>query len=491
MQDGKPAPPPDKDRKLDEILGKLSARQALAVARRLETERLLGKAALPVDTILEALRPLPRAGQAPRVPTLCRLACVPFEDFLTDAAEAKLPEGLIRRAVIAPWWQGLQHLATAEIAALEEELRGLVAGNDGAAAAAFGAKVAQAVCGWSDTLLARLIEGEGDPALKAIFAGKGVMGDLREIVRILPIGGGLRAGLDAVIAAASREGGARGRRLTDLGPAARAAAAQHYKSLREAFGVHVGYFALALINRLERPWPILRLGRELAWKQEDALVRETEFGAIGRRLLSEFERLARDVRALAAAENALAQLAPLAAALAGYAEACQALLGEIGFRRGSTWAEEAQEQRAETARAVSGALVARIGQTVLAVLPQRRGDGAGAAPDITAIPGAPGLARALDGARCLVSIRDHAGTGFGNAVRGAAEQAAAEVAQRMARLVEAARAAPGNAAVAVQIEAASVVASILFPDARGEALRQQLRAARGWQHPPPDFPSGA
>jgi hypothetical protein len=472
-----------RERKLEEILGRLSAHQALAVARSLETERALGRTTLPIEAILAALRPQLQAGFAKRVPTLCRLACTPFEDFLTDGTEVKQPDGRIRRLVIAPWWQGLQHLGGSDMEALEAEFRALITGTDQTAAAAFGKKVAAAVRGWTETMLQRLSEVEGDAKLKAIFDGLGVMCDLREVARVLPMAGALRTGIDAVIAVAEIQGEARGRRVLDLSPATRAEAVQQYKAIRETFGVHVSLFALALVNRLDRPWAILLLGRELAWKQDDSLVRETEFGAIGRRMLSELELIARELRALVADKDPLAQHAPLARTLKRFVEGCQAVLAETGFRKGSTWAEEVQELRSQVLQAIDGPLVPRIDAAVLAVLPLRRGEDGEEGPDLSAIPDPHGIARALNGARFLATIREHgAHQGFGAAARRTADEVAAALEQRVAWLVEAAPAAADNVAVAAQIEAAGALSLILHAGAHGQDLVRQLQLAR---IPPP------
>jgi hypothetical protein len=154
----------EKAKRLEEILAKLSHRQAVAFARSLETERALGKSSLPTDAILAALRPQLRQMQAPRVPTLCRLACSAFEEFLTDSTAPKRPEGRITRAVIGPWWQGLQAVAGGEMLELERGFRDHLNGDD-KAGAAFTENVHRAVRQWTESLLRRLTEGEGDPSL--------------------------------------------------------------------------------------------------------------------------------------------------------------------------------------------------------------------------------------------------------------------------------------------------------------------------------------
>ena len=458
----------EKAKKLELILAKLSQRQALAFARSLETERALGRASLPTEAILAALRPQLRHGQAPRVPTLCRLACTAFEEFLTDSTELKRPEGRITRAVIAPWWKGVQAVGGNDMLELERSFRDHVTGTDKAALAVFAQTVHRAVRQWTETLVKRLTEGEGDPSLKAIFAGLNLMADLREVARILPLAETLRSGLDAVIAVAQREGKARGRWLAELGPETSAEAARQYRKVRDAFGVDVGYFALALINRLERPWDILRLGRELAWRQDGSLVRDTEFGAIGRRLLREFEILAHEIAAFAG--NGEGSLAPLLATLERYAEASQALLGEGGFRRGSTWAEEVTEIRAQVVETLGAPFIERLGETVLAVLPQR-----GAGP----IPDQPAIRRAAEAARLLVFLRAQGGkSGLVPGVQRPAEQSAKAIGRRVKELAAAAKNAADAGALASQAEAAALISDILFGEDAGDTAALQVKRPR-------------
>ena len=65
----------DKQAQLQQALGALSPRQLAALARGIETERVLGRETLPAEVILAAIRPQLRTERSPRVPTLCRLAC--------------------------------------------------------------------------------------------------------------------------------------------------------------------------------------------------------------------------------------------------------------------------------------------------------------------------------------------------------------------------------------------------------------------------------
>jgi hypothetical protein len=407
---------------------------------------------------------------------LCRLACAAVEEFLTDSTEPKRPEGRITRAVIDPWWDGVKAVGGAEMAALEAEFRGLVAGDDKPAMAAFAEKVHPAVREWTAQLVNRLTQGEGDPGLKPIFAGRNLMADLREVARILPLAGALSSGLEAVIAAAQSESKAKGRWLPEIGPATAAEAARQYRRVRDAHGVDVGYFALALINRLERPWDILQLGRELAWRQEGSLVRDTEFGAVGRRLLREFESLVREVTSLAAAGEG--SLAPLAGTLERYAEACEALLGEGGFRRGSTWAEEVTETRGAVAEALGQPFVQRLAAAVRDVLPQR-GSGKKAEPETRVIPDQPAIVHAAEAARLIVFLRERgAKLGLAPAAVRAAEQTASELARRMQDLAAAAKGGVGSAALAAQIEAAALISDILFAEGGGEDLAKELQRAR-------------
>jgi hypothetical protein len=473
---------PDKAKKLQQLLASLSSRQATAVARGVETERALGRKTLPSEAILEALRPQLRITGAKRVPTLQRLACFAFEDFLTDRNDDPRPPGLIARVAVEPWWRALRYIAGAEIAGFEAELKELVARKDEAAIALLGDTVARAARGWTEGVLAQLQSRKGDRALKQLFTDPLLIVDLREIARVLPLGGAVRSGIDAVIRVASKNGEAQGRRLLDLGPATVTEAKQQYERLSDAFGIDASYFALGLLNKLERAWAILRLGRALSWKPNDAMVRDTEFGVIGERLITDLRHQARAVATLARARDALDKLHALQAKLADYIEDAEGLLSEFGFRRDSAWGEAILATRAEVARAVADELVPRIGEAVLDVLPQTQRPGSRrvvSVPDLTRAPEYRVTARATEAARFLRFLLQRGGRhGLSVAARERSEHIGAEVDRRATQLLDELRAAPQNPIIPAQIAAAQQVMDALFDDGSGDLLARRLRNAQ-------------
>ncbi len=476
----------DKAEKLKQLLARLSARQATAVARGIETERALGQESLPSEVILAALRPQLRHAGATRVPTLCRLACVRFEDFLSDRRDVPRRPGLIPRATIDPWWQALLHVAGAEIRDFETELKQLVARNDEEGVALLGETVARAARGWTEGVLAQLDRRKPDPALKKLLADPLLATDLQEIVRVLPLGSAVKSGIDAVLRVAGEHGEAQGRQLADLGPETVTEAKLQYLRLSDAFGLEARYFALGLLNKLERAWTILRLGRALSWKPNDSMVRDTEFGIIGERLIADLQQQARDIVALAQARDATLKLAQLKAWLADYIGNAEGLLGEFGFRRDSVWGEAILRTRAEIARAV-GAKLLNIGEAVLAVLPQIERANARrtlAVPDLTRSPDATIVAAALDGARFLSFLLKHGPRhGFGVAARETVDAIDEEIERRAGQLLDALRATPQNPYIPRQIAAAKQVADILFEDGRGDLLLRRLRNAQAAAQP--------
>jgi hypothetical protein len=471
----------DKAEKLKQALARLSARQATAVARGLETERVLGRERLPSEAILAALRPQLRHAGAKRVPTLRRLACSRFEDFLSDRRDVPRRPGLIPRSTIDPWWRALQHVAEAELRDFEAALKELVARDDEAGVAALGETVARAARGWTEGMLAALERRRPDAALKKLFPDPLLRADLQEIARVLPLGSAVRDGIDAVMRVASGHGEVRGARLIELGPETVTAAKLHYQRLSDAFGLDARYFALGLLNRLDPAWTILRLGRALSWKANDSMVRDTEFGIIGERLIADLQQQAQDIVTLAQGREATLKLAQLRAWLADYIGNAEGLLGEFGFRRDSLWGEAILKTRAEISRAVTANLP-DIGEAALAVLPQAERARARRSlpmPDLTRTPDAGVTAAALDAARFLAFLMKHgARHGLGVATRETVEHIGEEIERRAGLLLEELRGAPQNRVIPQQLEAARQVADILFEDGRGDLLLRRLRNAQ-------------
>ncbi len=468
----------EKAAQLQETLSKLSRTQALALAKGVETQRALGQETLPTASILEALRPHLRAAGAPRVPTLCRLVCLNFEDFLTDRQDNPRPPGVIARAVIPPWWQAMQRLAATELKEIEGELKKLIAQNDNAGIVALAATAAGRAQGWTQQLLAQLRDRKGDAQLKKLFTDALFMGDVQELVRVLPLAPAIHGAIDAIVRVAKLHRFAENRRILDLCPEAVTEAKQHYLRLAETFGMDARYFALALLNRLERPWHVLRLGRALSWKPNDALVRDTEFGVIGERLIAELQVQTRDI-VLRAHDRRSRDLGVMLKLITGYIDDAEGLLGEFGFRRESAWGEAILKTRVEVSQAIGADFLETVVDAAVAVLPQARRQGRrGGAADISQKPDEATIAKAQESARFLTFLTQKGQRhGFATAARDAIERIGEEIERRTEDVLGEVRTAADNLCIPAQIEAAAQVLSLLFEDGRGELLNRRYRNA--------------
>jgi hypothetical protein len=469
---------------LGDALGRLTAKEALALARAVETARVRGKEVLPTDLVLAALRPQLRAAQATRVPNLRRLVCGVLADFVTDDEDDPRLSGRIARAAITPWWRALTRLAGPEIRALEQRLAELHGESERPALDDFAREAQEAAAGWTAALLAELEKPRGDAGLRQLFPRPALVRDVKEIAALLALAAPLNAAFAAIDHILHGAGLLSGRGIVELAPEAVTAASQHYRAISDAHGMDSRYLALALLNRLDRPWHILRLGRALSWKQNDSLVRDTEFGAVGERLIIDLQRATRDIIAQADQRAGLPDLARLAAGISGYMDDAEGLLGEFGFRRDSAWGEAILQTRVALANAVGRDLLGRITEhAILArLLPveRRAGPSRGLSPepDLSAAPSDEAQAEAAQAARfLLVLVQRGSRHGLGQSVRETLDTLGAEIESRAAMLLDARRQAPDDPIIAAQLGAAIPVLDMLFDDGRGSLLARRMRIA--------------
>jgi hypothetical protein len=473
----------DKAAQLQAILDGLSIREAVALARAVELQRALGEEKLPTETILTTIRNRLKDARPPRVPTVRRLVCQAFEDFLTDQEQEPRLPGLIPRSTIQPWWTGLARLYGPEIAHFETRLREVVRQRDAVGIHALTGETQRAAEGWTRRLLTELNQPKADPALRQIFRKPSIATDVEEIARLLGIAEPLRQALDDVIGKLDDARRLDGRRIIELTAEAITTVKQHYLALSEAHGMNSRYLALALLNRLVQPPHILRLGRALSWKQDDALVQATEFGIIGQRLMLSLERSSRDIAVAAQRGGEGPDLDLLTRHIERYMAESEALLGEIGFRRDSSWGETILQTRSTVASALDRELMTVIAGRVLALMPTvKRRDAPRNAPGqpvLDARPDAAVVTRALDAARFLLMLMQRGQRhGFAHTARDAVDQLGNDIEIRADNLIEALRAAPDNLAIVAQLQAATQVCDILFEDGRGPLIERRMRLAR-------------
>jgi hypothetical protein len=458
--------------------------EAVKLARAVELARLRGKEGLPTDAVLAALRPRLREARAPRVPTLRRLVVQSFEDFLIDGEDDPRLPGRIARAVIAPWWRGVTEIAGAELRPLEQALAALYAEDFAVAPDGLAPQAQAAAAGWTRTLVEELAKPHVSGSLRKIFPRSGLVADVKTIATLLSFADALGAAFADIDRMLAMAGKLVGRQIVDLVPEAVTMAKQHYLSISEAPGVQAVFLALALLNRLRYPWQILRLGRALSWKPNDSLLRDTEFGPVGERLILGLTRSAHDIAHLAGFRGEALDVAPIAAAIADYMEDAEGLLGEFGFRRDSPWGEAILLTRVVIADALDREFLAHVGNQMLSrILPVERRSGVprGFSPDadLRAPPAEAAVAEAMGAARLFMLLL-HRGSrhGFGQPVREIIDSVALEIDRRAGMLLDALRETPDHAVIEAQIAAAVEVLDVLFDDGRGTTLSRRLSLAR-------------
>ncbi len=472
----------DKTGQLDVALGQLSAREAVALARAVEMQRLLGKEELPTDAVLAALRPKLRQARASRVPTLRRLVCQAFHSFLSDRADDPRLPGLVSRAAIKPWWQGLRHIARAEIDELEERLRGLLGADASNSTERLMHDAQAAAAGWTRTMLEQVTAPKGDANLRKLFQSAQPIADLKQMAELLEVAEPLGRALAAVeqILPFSENGA----QILELTPDAITAAKQHYLALAEEHGVAARFLPLSLVNRLTRPQHVLRLGRALSWKGDDSLVRGTEFAVVGERLILDLQCLAQDVLALVARPGHVPSRATLAGAVLRYMEDAEGLVGEFGFRRDNPWGEAILRTRMQLANVLGRDFLDRMAEQAilgkLLPLDRRSGKARGGAgePDLSAPPDPADIEEAVATAQFFALLLNRGSRhGFAQAARAAVDALGAEMEKRAAALLEVLRRSPVNSTIEAQIDATVRVLDVLFEDGRGALLERRMRVA--------------
>ncbi|HZT52122.1 MAG TPA: hypothetical protein VFA22_09315 [Stellaceae bacterium] len=474
----------DRAAQLVEVLGKLSALEAVALARAVELARLKGRETLPTELVLDALRPRLREARAGRIPNLRRLVCAAFQYFLIDEEELPRVPGRLPRAAIAPWWTALQRIGGAELRALEAELAGRftegASGDTQDVALAAWSKAAE----WTRSLSQELAAPKRDAALRELFPRVELGADVAAIADLLAIAAPVTAAfaaMDQVLAAAGKLDG---RQIVEFIPEAVTIAKQHYVAMSEAQGMRNSLLALGLLNRLRRPWHILRLARALSWKQNDALLRQTEFAVVGERLIQGLAKSAQDIAALAAPRTGAIDAARIAAAIADYMEEAEGLLGEFGFRRDSDWGEAILRTRVSVSDAIGRAFLGRLAEQMMArILPvERRAGtprGVSAEPDLREPPSDGAIAEAIEAAKLLAMLQ-HRGArhGFGQPAHDTIDALGTEIEKRTRDLLDALRRSPGHPVIEAQISAAAHVIDVLFEDGRGSTIARRMRLLR-------------
>jgi hypothetical protein len=468
----------DKAAQLQTVIGRLSPQQAIELARTVELAHALGREteALPREPILDALRPTLRLAKPPRVPTLQRLICAGFEDFLTDREDEPRLEGLIPRTSIARWWQAVAMVAASEVSALETRLREEL-GAPAPKLEALQNDAWEAAARWSTALGTELAKPRSPKTLRQLLPEL-VARDVEVMAHVLTIARPLNTTMKTLLRVAARLGLVAERRITDLAPDCVTLLKKEYLALSETHGVDARFLALAVLNRLQHSHQILRLGRSLSWKPNDSLVANTEFSCVGARLISEVEHAARVLLLQMPRRGPLpAPPRALGDALVQYLDESEGVLNEIGLRRDSPWGMAILHTRADVADALDEEFVARFVPPILALLPQVTHPGHG--PDLLAAPSEDTLAAAREAADFLKLVSQRGERhGFSKPAHDAIKALAGEIDARITALCAAARLAPASTAVIEgQARAVGAFFGEFFDEERAAQLMRRILAA--------------
>lgn len=398
----------------------------------------------------------------PRVPTLCRLVCQAFEAFLTDRVDDPRLPGLIPRAMIGPWWNAITALCADELVRFERRLKTIIGTGDFEEADQLAVELQRAAIGWNLNVLAAIEHSPSHPAIAAAAADPLLVADIREVARILPIGVPLQSQLALTFSLLAEDGQMEGRRIFDLSNDSIAMLRQQYQTFAEVIGADAGYFALALVNRMTRPWQILLVARALAWRPRDPSSRYAEFDAVTRRLTLELRRIAGEIAELTRANDVAANMPAIKAMAARYFDGVDGLVGTFG--PALTGGGDSAWNALSEARTVLAAAFDMTFNDRIAALVMRADDG----DTELAIPAAEVLA---------IIIECGPRYGFVNEARECRDRLAQAIEAKVGTIISALQTASA-AVTQARIYAMLRVIEILFKDTPGAQLARNLRMAR-------------
>ena len=325
-------------------------------------ESILDPAAIDESGTVAA--PAARKSYPPRVPTLCRLTCQGFEMFFSDRRDDTRMPGLIPRTIIAPWWSGVSALCGNELEKYERRLKTIIGTGEFSDADQLAVELQKRAIDWTNRLLDELDRADGDKSLKQAFENPLLVSDLREIARILPLSAMLKSHLNLACSLLDEADQMEGLRILDLSPDTVAMLKSQYLSFAESSGNDARYFALALVNRMVRPWQILMLGRALSWLPGDAGTRHAEFDAVAQRLVMELQRMGSEMAGFAKSTEPAPDMARLQTLTSRYLDEAEGMEGILALAAQSPWSRSMRETHRNLAAAFSRDFLGRISRVV-------------------------------------------------------------------------------------------------------------------------------
>jgi len=332
-------------------------------------------------------------------------------------------------------------------------------------------------------LLAQMKSSKAAPAIRALARSPDHHADIEQIGEILLAGEPLRDAIAAVMDLARRDEKLSGSVIVDLSPAIITEAKRCYDLLSAGSGVETRLFAVAILNRLDKPWHIFRLARALSWKRDATLVSNTELAVIGQRLLHDLDVTAHAVDIANPKGRMSAHLVDfdrLRELTGRYIECAEGLLGEIDLRRDSEWGEAMLRSRGKMRDALEEDRLETAANVILAVLPerptdhrQRPGAAKSSAPDCSDETLTAQAAKAI---QLLTFIIQRSGRqGFGSGARKVLDEVSQDIEKRGEDLIADLRAEPSNDELRRLLPRAIWLAETLLHDERGKIRLRRLK----------------
>jgi hypothetical protein len=392
---------PTREHELKRLLATLPADKALTLAAAVERGRLAGDRSLPVDMILDGLRPTLRRVQARRVPTAQRLFCEPFADFLVDDPREYKQPGRIARSTVRAMWRWLKDMLRVGLAEMETQVSRAVFARDMRLQAEVTQRMHAEILNVLRSALDRAVQGSTERrVLAAKIGSEEALADLEEIVSLLT-GSNDLAPLRGLLP----------RRIDTLTDQHTAFVRDVYDQLTARKSELSPYVGLLVLARLKRPWEALRLASIASRRTNGALFSVSDMGIVGDVLLADMENLALDI---ASVRPDSIDPDVLLTKLDRFVQMSGGLVREIGVKREGKWGQRLIKIR-QLASDAMDSLIVRAPREITAALPvQRLGAFGGRGPrrpDLSRDPDPTRVERALVWGRLLAGSTPYAGGG--------------------------------------------------------------------------------
>ncbi|MBV1886461.1 MAG: hypothetical protein KUG61_05215, partial [Parvibaculaceae bacterium] len=347
---------------LEAFLSTLPSGAALKLLAGIERQLVRGQeTGLPVSLIRRGIRPLLREmrGDRPGLPTPLRLFCQPFEDLLVNEEEPSKKPGVLERRSILPIWAWLtDELLPDLMPDLCERMAGYILQND---SEALNASVAVMYESCAAVLMSAIQNLEEDREKRTAFIvayeHERFIEDARDMAHTLTIAPQMLELQNSLP-----------NPITTLSASQVRECRSVYEDVYELTPDHAIYVAFAAMGRLEHPWEILRLAKDIANRHDDLLISKTDFAVLGDRLLQEVEYAAQNIADIRPGRS---NPITLEEDVYQFAVISKGMTAEMDILRISEWGIRLMEARKIVSAAVDD-LLARLPKNLSSALPLQR-----------------------------------------------------------------------------------------------------------------------